>query len=157
MDNSLFRKKSLERVSSPEQLNDYIKVSSPGIWLILGAVIVLLAGVFVWSVFGRLETVKDAVVVGKDGMAVCWIRADDADSVSQGMTVDVNGTDFQIGTVSEFPTDAGEALDKETLLVSGLNSQDMLYAASLSGSLPDGVYEGTIVIEQIAPISFLLN
>ena len=42
MDNKLFRKNSLERVSSPEQLNDYVKVSSPGIWIILAAVIVRL-------------------------------------------------------------------------------------------------------------------
>ena len=58
MKKPLFRQKSLDRVSSPEQLDAYMKVSSPGIWMILGAVIILLAGVFVWSVFGRLETVR---------------------------------------------------------------------------------------------------
>ena len=41
-DNSIFRKKSLERVQSPEQLNDYIKVANPGVWLVLIAVIIFL-------------------------------------------------------------------------------------------------------------------
>ena len=45
MDNQLFRKKSLDKVSSPEQLNDYIRVSNPGVWIALTAVIVLLFGV----------------------------------------------------------------------------------------------------------------
>ena len=40
--NSIFREKSIERVSSPEKLDDYIKVVSPGIWILLAAIIVLL-------------------------------------------------------------------------------------------------------------------
>ena len=55
----VFREKSLERISEPEQLHDYIRVTSPGVWLVLIAVIVLLAGVLVWGVFGKL-TLHDA-------------------------------------------------------------------------------------------------
>ena len=55
----VFREKSLERISEPEQLHDYIRVTSPGVWLVLIAVIVLLAGVMVWGVFGKL-TLHDA-------------------------------------------------------------------------------------------------
>ena len=52
----LFRKKSMDRVSSPEQLNDYIRVTSPSIWLVLLAIILLLVGMLAWSVFGTVET-----------------------------------------------------------------------------------------------------
>ena len=48
MDNPVFRQKSMEKISSPEQMNDYIRVSNPRVWMILAAVIVLLAGVCVW-------------------------------------------------------------------------------------------------------------
>lgn len=41
MEDKVFRKKSLERMSSPEQLGDYIRVANPGIWLIMAAVILL--------------------------------------------------------------------------------------------------------------------
>lgn len=51
----LFRKKSLERVSSPEQLDDYIRVTTPSVWLILLALIVLLAGLLVYSICGTVE------------------------------------------------------------------------------------------------------
>ena len=45
MKNDLFRKSAIDRVSSPDQLNDYIKVVPPGVWLIVAAVIVVLAGI----------------------------------------------------------------------------------------------------------------
>ena len=51
----IFREKSLERVSSPEELNDYIRVTTPSVWIVLAATVVLLVGMLAWSVFGRVE------------------------------------------------------------------------------------------------------
>lgn len=52
---SIFRKKSLEQISTPEQLDDYIKVTKPSVWVVLIATIILIAGVLVWAVFGKIE------------------------------------------------------------------------------------------------------
>lgn len=49
MSNPIFRQKSIEKITSPEQINDYIRVSNPSVWMVLAAVIVLLAGVCVWG------------------------------------------------------------------------------------------------------------
>lgn len=51
----IFRKKSLDAAASPEHLDDYINVSNPSVWLVLGAIIVFLAAVGVWCVFGDLD------------------------------------------------------------------------------------------------------
>ena len=56
---NLFRKKSIDRVSSPEQLNDYIRVTKPSVWLVLIAVVLLLIGMLIWSIFGSV-TVTNA-------------------------------------------------------------------------------------------------
>ncbi len=56
---SVFREKSLDRVSSPESLNDYIRVTSPSVWVALIALLILLTGILTWSIFGRIE-VKNA-------------------------------------------------------------------------------------------------
>ena len=56
MNDKIFRKKSIDRMSSPEQLNDYIKVTNPGVWMALAAIVILLIGVCVWGVFGKLVT-----------------------------------------------------------------------------------------------------
>ena len=50
----IFRQKSIKRVSSPEQLNDYIRVTTPSVWIVLAALAVLLAGMLAWSVLGRV-------------------------------------------------------------------------------------------------------
>ena len=52
---SIFRDKSLERISAPEQLNDYIKVTKPSVWVVLIATILLIAGALVWAIFGKIE------------------------------------------------------------------------------------------------------
>ncbi len=57
MDN-LYREKSLERINSPEQLNDYIRVTTPSVWLVLIAVIVLLIGILAWCIFGEVTETK---------------------------------------------------------------------------------------------------
>ena len=41
---SVYRKASVERISSPEQLNDYLRVTNPSVWIVLAAVVLLLAG-----------------------------------------------------------------------------------------------------------------
>lgn len=60
MDTKLFRKSSIDRVTSPEQLNEYIKVVRPGVWVLLAAIIVLLLGFVLWGIFGTVEIRSDA-------------------------------------------------------------------------------------------------
>ncbi len=53
--NNIFREKSIERVSSPEALNDYIRVTTPSVWIVLAATVLLLVGMLAWSIFGTVE------------------------------------------------------------------------------------------------------
>lgn len=59
MDKKLFREKNVKRVSSPEELNDYMRVTSPSVWVILISVIILLAGFTVWGITGTVTIVDD--------------------------------------------------------------------------------------------------
>lgn len=54
----LFRKKSLDAAASPEHLDDYINVSNPSVWVVLGAIIVFLVAVGVWCAFGNLDGIS---------------------------------------------------------------------------------------------------
>ncbi len=54
MDNGIFRQKSIDKVSSPEKLDDYIRVTTPGVWFTLAAIVILLVGTIVWGTFGEL-------------------------------------------------------------------------------------------------------
>lgn len=59
---SIFRQKSIDRVTSPEQLDDYIKVTTPSVWLTLIAILILIAGTLFWAVFGKVQVNTDAGV-----------------------------------------------------------------------------------------------
>jgi HlyD family secretion protein len=52
----IFRKVALERLSSPEQLDQLMQVTSPRGWLALGAFGALLLTALGWSVFGSIPT-----------------------------------------------------------------------------------------------------
>ena len=158
MENGLFRQKSLEKVSSPEQMNDYIRVTGPGVWLVLGAVVALLAGLIVWSALGRLETtVTAAAVAGADGRVVCYIGEEDLDAVEQGQTVRIGGEEHALLEVAARPVAADETLDAYAMHVGDLEAGQWVYPAVVDTSLAEGVYAAEIVVDSVRPISFLLN
>ena len=137
MQNSLFREKSLERIASPEQLNDYMRVTSPAMWMVLGAVIALLAGLLVLSCATNLETLLPAEAVVTDGVMEITLPASKADEVDDGMTVRVAGQEVTIDYVRQDETG-------EVVCTADIDAED-------------GTYDADIVTESISPISFLLN
>lgn len=138
MNEQVFRKKSLDKVKSPESLNDYVRVSNPGVWLILAGVIALLLGACVWGVFGHVDTTVKSSVAVANGNAVCSVSLDEGTKIKQGMTVKI---DDKEGTVSGIIPDG----EKGTCRV------------DIKTDIPDGVYSAEIIIESVKPISFVLN
>lgn len=158
MDNQIFRKKSLDKVSSPEQLNDYIRVSNPGVWLVLAAVIVLLIGVCVWGIFGRLETTVGSAAVVKDGEMTLYVKEEYLGKITEGMTVRVKENEYLITSIETKPQTIPEGFDEYMLHLSGMHVGEWVFGVSaMQTDLADGVYEAEIVIESIAPMSFIFD
>ena len=134
-DQSLFRKKTVDKISSPEQLTEYLKVTSPRMWIILAAVIMVLAAVVVWGILGRMETVKDVRVFVSDGQA--QIVTVDGTVIEEGMTVRIDGQEYKVnGTgMDEFDRSVGFA----------------------TVTLPDGSYDGTVVIDRTRAVLALFG
>ena len=63
MGSKIFREKSIERVSSPEQLDDYLKVPNVGIWVVLLTLLVMAVSVFVWALAGDIVNKVDTTGV----------------------------------------------------------------------------------------------
>ncbi len=157
MNEQIFRKKSMERVSSPEQLNEYIRVSSPSMWMVLLAIAVLLIGVCVWGVAGHLDTTLQTVAIGENGQMTVYIRESDISSVKQGMAVSVGGVEYTIAELSVAPEAAGDGFDEYALHVGGIRRGEWLYAASINGPYAEGIHGAEITVESISPISFVIN
>lgn len=49
MANKIFRKKALDTVSSPEQLDQHVRITRPSVWVIMIAIIALLIGSGIWA------------------------------------------------------------------------------------------------------------
>ena len=139
MSEEIFRKKSLDRVKSPENLDDYIKVANPGVWLLLISVVILLAGACVWGVFGHIDSTVPTVVSVENGEVSCRIAPEDVSSVRVGLVV--------------------RFADTETIITDMDKSGDGTYICSLfaKDAHVDGFYDGVVVIESYRPMSFILN
>ena len=161
MSKELFREKSLKRVNSPESLNDYVRVSNPGIWLLLIAVIALLIGVFVWGYFGRMESTIEVRAVSVDGEVLCFVRDADVFKLGQDMPVRVETADGTAeGTVAEVVAASrkySEVAEQYSLLLVGEETEYMVFTIKLDMNLPSGKYTASIVTESIRPLSFLLD
>lgn len=69
-ENRLFRKEALESLDAPEELSADIKVTSPSVYVIVATLLVILAAVFVWGIFGSIsdKTTVSGVVFPVDGV-----------------------------------------------------------------------------------------
>ncbi len=68
MSKEIFRKVSLERLSSPEKLDEMMQVTTPKNWLALATFIVLAFLALLWGIFGSLPTkVKGTGIFIKSG------------------------------------------------------------------------------------------
>jgi hypothetical protein len=99
MEQSLFRKKAMDRISSPEDLTSYLKVTNPGVWSVLAAVIILLAGLFAWTAVGTLETVADAKAIVQDHTAQVIILGQNIDTLEPGMSIRIASQEFVVASV----------------------------------------------------------
>jgi hypothetical protein len=133
--NSVFRKKTLERISSPEQLTDYLRVTGPGIWIILIAVMLLLGSPFAWAAIGTLETTADVSVEVKHHNAE--VIAPGGEKLAEGMPLRVSGQDTAIASAKT--DEYGRSIGVAEI------------------ALPDGTYEGTVVTETVHAIDFLIE
>ncbi len=59
MKNTIFRKVSIERLSSPEQLDQMITVTDPRGWIVLLTVLFMLMAFGIWAFFGSIKTSVD--------------------------------------------------------------------------------------------------
>lgn len=157
MDNNIFRKKSMDRVTNPEQLNDYIKVSNPSVWMILMAIIFFLIGVCAWGYFGRLETKINVPCEVVNGKFEAFVKEDDIDKLIEGMTIKIKDTESYIEKISGKAISAKDNLDEYMMHLGDINEDEWVFRITGKISLEDGIYLAEVITESITPMSFVLN
>ncbi len=158
MSNGLFRQSTLDRVSSPDQLNDYIRVTKPGVWLALAAVMLLLSGILVWSIFGTVKTtVRTGVLVTKSG-AYAYVAERDAQRLTPGMTVTLGDLSGVLQSVSSAPVRIGDQEDAYLLYLGGFAAGDFCYRADIAiEGAALGAHPADITVDAVHPITFVIH
>jgi hypothetical protein len=158
----MFREQSVRKMVSPDKLDDYIHVTNPSVWLILGAVGVLLICAFVWSVEGSIPTTLTKLFTADGGELVSYLSTDEASLVKIGMTVDVDGTSGTISAVGTTPLSYEEAAAQlpgdYAAHVMELSQWNIPVTVSSAKEIADGAFvDVSIVTESVRPIDFLIN
>ena len=138
MEESIFRKKSLERISSPEELDETLRVTDPSVWIVLAAVILLLAGMLIWSSFASIDSLVTGTAQVENGsMRITFDDPQMAVNVKAGMKVVVGETEGSISGV-------------------GTDSNGTLFATA-STTLSDGTYPVKVILRQTQVMHLLFN
>ena len=157
----LFREKSMEAIESPESMNDYLQVTSPGIWLVLAAIIAILIGAILWSIFGRINTKVNVAVVSKDGSQICYVPYDKLQSVISAGVVDVEGQMYPLtidaGSETTNTIIISESTNPYVRVAGDLQIGDIAVAVPVDSDLANGVYTGHVITESLQPISLLIQ
>ena len=138
MDQPLFREKSMERITSPEQLNDYLRVTAPAVWVAMLAVVFLLTCLIIWSSVTAVESFAAGEARAENG--ILTITFDD-DSKASHVKV---GMEVLVGAL------------RTTILSVGENDEGgIVVVAELP--LPDGTYPAKVGYDRMQIINLLFN
>ncbi|GAB6181634.1 hypothetical protein JCM14036_29530 [Desulfotomaculum defluvii] len=94
-ENKVFRKVSLDRLSSPEELDQRLTVTSPMGWLACLAIILLTLAGLIWGIFGRIpdKAIGEGIIISSGGVTnvlshvnglVTDVKAQEGDYVKKG-------------------------------------------------------------------------
>jgi hypothetical protein len=125
-------------MSSPEQLNDSLRVTNPKVWMLLVAVVLLLVSLLVWSSLTTIESYATGTARAVGGeLSVTFDDQDKARKVTPGMEMNVGDVETEILTVG---------VDGDGNIV-----------ASARTTIPDGTYLVRVGYSTTQVLSMLLN
>lgn len=161
---NIFTEKAAGKLRSPDDLDEYVRVTNPSVWVVLAACACLMIGLFAWGVFGTLTTSVGAVGACVDGETVCFLSNNDASKVHIGDVANVGGELMEVAEISPVPVSFAEAREivGGDYLASTLVGSDWVYVVRFSGDGGAGLQVGVplsvnITTERIAPISLIFK
>lgn len=138
MTQSASPKQGRGQLSSPEQLNDYLHVTNPKVWLLLAAIIMLIIGLFVWSTVTSLNSFVAGTAVAKNHeLTITFPNKETGKYVQAGMTVEIGENSEEIASV-------------------GTDSNGQI-VASAQMAIPDGTYDARVIYKSQQVASMLFN
>lgn len=171
-DDRLFRKESLEHITTPQQMDSYIVVTRSGWWFLLAALLILFAGLFIWGAVGSIpETVGAKALVVDENHLLCYLPVADNNAELVGKQVSVSvprgenhSYSGHVYKVSQTPFSRQEIASTITSdwQISNLVTSDYADRVSIvtDDRLPlptDSICDVTILVARIKPIHYIVK
>lgn len=159
---SIFNARATEKLRSPDDLEKYVRVTSPSVWVALAGVLAMVLGLLAWGVFGSVSTNVATNGVYVKGQMVCFLSTEDAAKVKVGNPAYVEGDMGKVASVTKVPLSREEAYDEleSDYLVDALMTDEWCYFVVIDGVTPevDGIpVPVNITTKRVAPISLVLG
>ena len=160
----MFTEKASKKLRSPDDLDEYVRVTNPSVWVVLAACATLMIGLFAWGLFGTAETnVSGVGTYARDG-AVCFLPAEKASKVHVGDLANVDGALSKVESISAVPLSRVEArtIVGSDYLTNTLVESDWTYLVRFACDEDRAFEEGvplpvTITVERIAPLTVIFG
>lgn len=115
----LFNKQAMENLSTPEQLDQQVKIIAPGVWALFGAIVVGIIAAVVWVIIGTVSSGTDYTGVIFDHSDVFSLNAklegilqdvlvDEGETVSKGDIVAVISNDQLVEEMEKLQQEQAE-------------------------------------------------
>lgn len=150
--------KPKDTIQSVDQLDSYIRVANPSIWLGLGAIVIFLIGIVIWGIFGTIQTTIEIPVEVTEESVIGYLPVTESEEVSPGDVVMIENQTGKVESSSTHARQIDETTTQEVLYFGSYSIDDYYYPVTIEiENLEPGVYEAKVVVESIAPIYFLIH
>jgi hypothetical protein len=171
-DGGIFRKESIEKISTPEQLSTYLMVTRSSWWVIVSALVVALVSFVVWANTGTIPETVDAQGMVVNGWSVdCYLPSDSIKEDLVGKKVVISkmnslGTQVNgvISSVSYTPYSKKEItqLVGSEWVVDNLITDPYMYRLIINTdqmleTQPKAIVDVSVIVSETKPISYLLR
>ena len=115
--NDVFRRSTMNRVASSEELDHYIKVTNPSAWIVVLAAVLLLGGVLIWAITAIVPVTVETTGIAsieenpEDTKVMCIVNKTTADRIQKtGAKAFIDGVEAQSVQLDETPLSASETI-----------------------------------------------
>ena len=160
-----FSRQAVDRLQSPEDMEKYLRVSTPDAWVMIIACAVLLCGFLSWAVFGSIgEKIPLQGVFCRDEYVIVFADPMTASRIDKTSTAYIQGNTYPVDYVIDRALTEAETIDAfdiSQMTATLLRKDNREYAIRIvTGKLdipPDKIIDVTITVDQRTPLDYVMG
>jgi hypothetical protein len=119
MQNQIFSEKAMNKLKTADDLEQYVQITNPRVWIIMAACAALLTGLLVWAFFGTAATTVEARAAMLEEKMQCFLPSEEYQLVRVGDPAYINHMPWTVSECSGVPLSRDAAY--------GIVGSDFLY------------------------------